>query len=115
MAHFSLTELQAVQDATRAWRTWKGRALPKTDARSIDVALVSLDQVGLPTLMSRYDANRDGEVSQKELLADIRLDSRPLGAILGDPRAVNYDAIGRRFGGLGVAAVTLVGRPGGAR
>jgi hypothetical protein len=37
-------------------------------------------------------------ISRSELLADVQLDERPIGAVLLDPAAVDHVAIARRLG-----------------
>ena len=62
----------------------------------IDAQVV--DAVGLDYLFAVYDTDGDGLISRSELLADVRLDERPIGTVLLDPQALDHAAIGRRLG-----------------
>ncbi|MCE3247903.1 MAG: hypothetical protein K0R41_1728, partial [Geminicoccaceae bacterium] len=57
-----------------------------------------VDSIGLERLHALYDADQDGLLSRSELLADVRLDERPLGEVLLDPAAVDHRAVARRLG-----------------
>jgi hypothetical protein len=57
-----------------------------------------VDAVGLDYLHAAYDTDGDGLISRAELLVDVRLDERPIAAVLLDPEAVDHAAIGRRLG-----------------
>ena len=46
-------------------------------------------------------------MSREELLSDLRLDGRPLGEILGDSKAVDWDALRDRLGAMAPALGAL--------
>ena len=56
------------------------------------------DSLGIPHVHAAFDANRDGRVTQQELLADVKLDKRPLGDVMKDPAAVDRQSLARRLG-----------------
>lgn len=94
----SLAEFQSIRDELRAWLTWKGEAVPQAQRRTIQLGLLIVDGIGLPKLLDSYDTDRDGAISRAELLADVSLDARPLGQILLDGAAVDWEALSRRLG-----------------
>ena len=96
----SLAELRRVRRAVEAWLGWKGDAMVRRERATVLFGLFIVDAVGLDALFDDYDADRDGLVSREELLADVRLDERPLGKVLGDAEAVDRRAIARRLGKL---------------
>ncbi len=96
----SLGELESVRDGLRAWLTWREKDIPAAQRRMVQFGLVLVDGIGLPYLVESYDANGDGAVSRAELLSDVRLDARPLGQILMDSSAVNWESLNRRLGPL---------------
>ena len=57
-----------------------------------------VDSIGLEYLHAAYDADGNGLISRSELLADVHLDQRPIGAVLLDPAAVDHAGIARRLG-----------------
>ncbi|MHA1113392.1 MAG: hypothetical protein ACTSRY_02665 [Alphaproteobacteria bacterium] len=96
----SLTEVRAVRAALAAWAMWKGAALPEAERAGMALALWMVDSVGLAKLMRAYDADGDDRLSRAEALADLRLDGRPLGILLGDHKAVDHAALRRRLSDL---------------
>lgn len=94
----SLAEFQRVRDALAEWTAWKGESLDREKQASITLGLLLVDGVGLETLIESYDTDGDGLVSRSELLADVRLDERPLGRILEDSEALDRKAFAGRFG-----------------
>ena len=96
----SLAELRQVRSAVEAWLGWKGDAVVPRERAAVLFGLFIVDAVGLDELFDGYDTDRDGLVSREELLADVRLDERPLGKVLVDPEAVDRRAIARRLGKL---------------
>ena len=96
--NLSLGELTQIRDGLRAWMTWKKNEIPLAQRRMVQFGLMLVDGIGLPNLVESYDANGDGAVSRTELLSDVRLDERPLGQILLDANAVDWEALKRRLG-----------------
>ncbi len=94
----SLGELEGVRDDLRAWMSWKEQEIPLAQRRMMQFALLLVDGVGLPNLVESYDTDGDGAVSRIELLSDVRLDARPLGQLLLDSNAVDWESLKRRLG-----------------
>jgi hypothetical protein len=94
----SVEELQAIRTDVEVWAIWRQADLAAHERSGIAMGLWLVDAVGLDYLHAAYDADGDGLISRTELLADVRLDERPIGAVLLDPQAVDHAAIGRRLG-----------------
>lgn len=94
----SLGELKSVRDGLHAWLTWREKEIPVAQRRMVQFGLLLVDGMGLPYLVESYDADGDGAVSRTELLSDLRLDARPLGQVLLDSNAVDWEALNRRLG-----------------
>jgi hypothetical protein len=62
------------------------------------MGLVVVQTVGIDSFFQSYDTNGDGTLSKEELLADVRLDQRPLPQVLADPKSVDWDKLASRAG-----------------
>jgi hypothetical protein len=94
----SVAELQALRADLEVWAIWRQADLAAHERSGIAMGLWLVDALGLEYLHAAYDADGDGLLSRSELLADVRLDDRPIGTVLLDPDAVDHAAIGRRLG-----------------
>ena len=94
----SLEELEALRADLEVWAIWRQAELAAQKRSGIAFGLWLVDSIGLDHLHAAYDADRDGLISRSELLADVRLDERPIGTVLLDPAAVDHAAIARRLG-----------------
>jgi hypothetical protein len=94
----SAAELTNVRAAVEDWALHYPDELSRPERSGIALWLLLVDSIGIERLLQLYDSNHDGLISERELLADVRLDRRPLGEILLDPAAVNRAAIARRLG-----------------
>ena len=94
----SLREMQAVRAALVEWAKWRGDSLRAGERLGIHGGVWLVDTVGLDKLFASFDADGDSALSLAELLADVSLDERPLGAVLLDPEAVDRQAISQRLG-----------------
>jgi hypothetical protein len=94
----SLEELEALRAELEVWAIWRQAELAENERSGIALGLWLVDSIGLEYLHAAYDANGDGLISRSELLADVQLDERPIGAVLLDPAAVDHVAIARRLG-----------------
>jgi hypothetical protein len=94
----SVDELQAIRTDVEVWAIWRQADLAAHERSGIAMGLWLVDVVGLEYLHAAYDSDGDGLISRIELLADVELDERPIGAVLLDPAAVDHAAIGRRLG-----------------
>jgi hypothetical protein len=94
----SLAELTSIRDGLERWAIRHQTDLSQVERSSILLGLLLAESIGLERLLAIYDTDRDGLISRRELLADVRLDQRPLGEILLDPAAVDRVAIAQRLG-----------------
>lgn len=94
----SVGELTWVRAALEEWAGRHQDQLAGPERSGIALGLWLIDSLGLERVHALYDADHDGLVSRAELLADVRLDQRPLGEQLLDPAAVDHQAIARRLG-----------------
>jgi hypothetical protein len=94
----SVEELQAVRADLEVWAIWRQADLAAEERSGIAMGLWLVDAVGVDYLHAVYDTDGDGLISRAELLADVRLDDRPLGEILVDREAVDRAAIAARLG-----------------
>lgn len=107
----STQELAAVRTEIGAWMLWKGDRLSPNDQASIALGLWMIDSVGLERLVGRYDIDGDRRISRAELLADLRLDQRPLPQILKDPNGLDREAMSRRLSQLSPMIDGLLRQP----
>jgi Ca2+-binding EF-hand superfamily protein len=94
----SLAELESVRAAVGSWALRHRGELAPAERSSLALGLLLVDSIGVERLLALYDSNHDGLISRSELLADVRLDRRPLGQVLLDPAALDRAAIARRLG-----------------
>jgi hypothetical protein len=94
----SVAELAAIRTALEGWALRHQDELAAVERSGIALGLLLVDAIGLERLHTAYDADADGLISQRELLADVRLDQRPLAETLLDPAALDRAAIARRLG-----------------
>jgi hypothetical protein len=94
----SLDELAALRADLEVWAIWRQAELAADERSGIAFGLWLVDSIGLEYLHAAYDADGDGRISRSELLADVRLDDRPIGTVLLDPAAVDHAGIARRLG-----------------
>lgn len=94
----SVAELQDVRDGLRAWAVWRADDLTATERSAFALGFLVVDGLGVERLHGLYDVDRDGLVDRDELLADLRLDERPLGETLLDGEALDRAALAARLG-----------------
>lgn len=94
----SVPELEAVRQQVDEWTAWKRPALPGHTATAISNGTRLAAAVGFAPLVSAFDADANGRLTQGEAFTDIALDERPLGDVLSDPQAVDRQALVRRIG-----------------
>jgi hypothetical protein len=92
--------MMAVKSTLSAWAIWSEQRLSARERGGIALGLWIVELVGLDDLFRSYDTDRSGALSRAEFLADVRLDSRPLGEVLSDPEAVDRKALGARVDAL---------------
>ncbi len=91
-------ELRAAETGGREWLARNGKRLPPADRALLASLLLAAQATAPETVIEAYDTDGDGALTPAELFADIRTDGRPLGRLLRDPEAVDWEAMGRRFG-----------------
>ncbi|MEO3433597.1 hypothetical protein [Inquilinus sp. CAU 1745] len=87
-----------MKSAVQDWAAWAGNPASQQERGMIMLGLSMIETAGLNNLIAGMDTDGDGLISRAGLLADVRLDERPLGEVLLDPENVDRRAIGRRFG-----------------
>lgn len=97
----ALDEAQAMHAALRDWTLAHRGELAEPDRRGLAVGLLVVQLVGLETIFASYDADGDGRLGRTELLADLRLDGRPLPVLVRDPAAVDWASVRDRLGPAG--------------
>lgn len=103
----TLQEVQAVRSQMGDWLAWK-EGLPPREKANVAMGLWVVDSAGLPNLFAGYDTNGDGRLTQAELLADVKLDERPLGKVLTDEKSVDRQRFSQRLGPLSKLAESLM-------
>lgn len=106
----SLAELKAVRADLDSWLAWRGPTLRPQERGAVLFGAQLVDAIGLERLLDSYDEDRDGLVSRAELLADVRLDHRPLAEVLADENALDRRALQRRLGALAPAVDGMLRR-----
>jgi hypothetical protein len=107
----TLGEFEAVRRELREWLAWPENGIAPHERRGVLVGLMVVEAIGLPRLFASYDANGDGTISRAELLADVRLDDRPLGKVLSDTNAVDWASVRQRLGALAPALGNIAPTP----
>lgn len=96
-------EFDTVRRELRDWLGWPENRIAPHERRGVLIGLLIVEAIGLPRLVESYDGDGDGALSRRELLSDVRLDERPLGDVLLDPKAVDWTSVKQRLGALASA------------
>jgi len=96
--YLELSEVMAVRAAFVDWVEWKSPAMPASQRTGVAIGMLVLDTIGLDNIFAGLNSSGSGKLSRAELLADVKLDSRPLGDVLSDPNAVDRKALAKRVG-----------------
>jgi hypothetical protein len=94
----SLPEAKSVEAEVSAWTKANAGRLPPEERQRLVTGLVVFQTVGTDNLFASYDSNGDGALTKDEVLADVKLDKRPLPQVLSDPASVNWDRLAARAG-----------------
>lgn len=105
----SLSELQRAQRQIDDWVAWKRPDLPPHTSNAIANGSRLVTAVGLDGLLRAFDTDGDGKLSQAEAFADIRLDDRPLAAVVSDPEAIDRRSLSRKLAAVSPMLAALVG------
>jgi len=95
----SLAEIKSVRAALQDWMAWKGDAIPPKNRTGVTLGLIVFDMIGAEKLFATLNTSHTGRLTKAELLADVRLDDRPLGAVLQDPKSVDREDLAKKLGG----------------
>ncbi|MGP1395372.1 MAG: hypothetical protein ACTS3R_07660 [Inquilinaceae bacterium] len=99
--YLSEGELVSLEASVIDFVTQRSASLTPEERGSVALGLMMVQRLGLDRLIAGFDGNSDSRVDRQELLADVRLDQRPLGEVLLDPAAVDRQALAARLGELG--------------
>lgn len=94
----SLAEARTVEAEVAAWTKANANRLPPEERQRLVTGMVVFQTVGVENVFASYDANGDGALTKEEVLADVKLDQRPLPQVLSDPNSVNWDRLAARAG-----------------
>ncbi|MGD9535556.1 MAG: hypothetical protein AB7P52_03940 [Alphaproteobacteria bacterium] len=94
----TLADVHNLRRSLGAWYERHGPQLRPREQGSVELGMLLADGMGMERLHAAFDGDRDGMVTQEELLADVKLDSRPLGEVLKDPAATDRAGLARRLG-----------------
>jgi Ca2+-binding EF-hand superfamily protein len=97
----SLGEVRSVRQSLADWLAWRRDSLTPQERSSIALGAMIVDSAGLERVFQSYDSDGDGQLTRAELLADLRLDRRPIGELLADPAAFDRKRLARRLGPMG--------------
>ena len=71
--------------------------LPARARTMVGLGMLMFDGRGADRLIAGFDSNGDGVVTQRELLADVTLDQRPMAQVIVDPAAVDREGLAQRL------------------
>ena len=105
----ALPELIALHEEFFTWADARKSELDQRDASILAMAQLTFASLTPEVLFKGYDSNRDQLLTREELLADVQLDERPIGTVLTDQKAVNWQSVARRLGPIGALLGTFIG------
>lgn len=94
----TLEDTQVLRRRMGAWFEANQQTMQPQGRAAYGLGLLLADSLTIEHLHRSLDTDGDGYVSQAELLADVTLDQRPLGVVLGDPNAVDRNGLATRLG-----------------
>lgn len=104
----SLREFEALRAAAKSTVRNRDSGLSTIERNLISIVLLTLRQAKLATVFANFDTDKSGGLSEGELFADFRLDSRPFAKIVSDPNAVDWQDFAARFGKVGFLVLDLL-------
>jgi len=94
----TLPDLHELRRKVGVWFSRFNGSMSQQERNSVGFGLLVADGIGIEVLHAAFDTDRDGRVTRQELLADVALDSRPLGDVLTDPKSVDRAGLARKLG-----------------
>lgn len=94
----TIADLKRLRARLGTWYDWHSKELPTRTRASFGLGMLLADGLTMERLFALFDTDHDGRVTQKELLADVKPDKRPLGVVLSDPKSVDRADFARRLG-----------------
>jgi hypothetical protein len=94
----TVADLKRLRARLGTWYDWHQKQFPAKTRGSIALGMLMADGMTMERLFAAFDTDHNGLVTQKELLADVKMDNRPLGVVLSDPNAVDRAGFARRLG-----------------
>lgn len=94
----TVADLKRLRARLGTWYDWHQKELPARTRGSIALGMLMADGMTMERLFAAFDTDHNGFVTQKELLADVKMDNRPLGVVLADPNAVDRAGFAKRLG-----------------
>ncbi len=104
----SLREFEALRAAAKSTVRNRDSGLSTIERNLISISLLTLRQAKLAIVFANFDTDKSGGLSEGELFADFRLDSRPFAKIVSDPNAVDWQDFAARFGKVGFLVLDLL-------
>ncbi len=90
-------DLAEVRNVVGVWFQASQAILPPRARTLVGLGMLLFDGRGPDRLIAGFDANGDARVDQSELLADVRLDDRPMSQLILDPDAVDRASLAQRL------------------
>ena len=94
----SLADTKLLRQRMGAWFDTHQQSMRPEARTAFGLGILYADGMTMERLHAAFDTDGDGYVSQAELLADVTLDDRPLGQVLGDRNAVDRAGLANRLG-----------------
>jgi len=93
----TLADVEALRARVGTWFATAQSSLAPQVKTMVAMGMLLVDGRGLDRVLGYFDADRNGAVSQAELLADVTMDDRPLPEIVADPEAVDRLGLAERL------------------
>ncbi|MBT5433741.1 MAG: hypothetical protein HOI34_10745 [Rhodospirillaceae bacterium] len=91
------SDLSEVRRTLGVWFEATQLILPPRARALVGLGMLLFDGRGPDRLIAGFDNDGDGTVSQTELLADVRLDERPMSVLITDPDAIDRESLALRL------------------
>ena len=94
----TVADLKLLRQRIGAWYQYHSQEMPARSRASFGLGLMLADGMTMERLHASFDTDHDGRVTQQELMSNVKMDKRPLGDVLADPKAVDRNALAQRLG-----------------